>query len=561
MNPDETLLSEVCRLCIRAMDNALTTDEFDRFEMLLQSDKRARAYYFDIISTYVGLDTCQRAADTFSESERLNLLLEIAAEEEEAAPALDILKPDDAAPRELIQNVQRESVFQKPSKSSLIVLMTSAAAILFLIVFARFTPDRSSYEVATLTDSIQAQWSRQHGAVSRGGRLFARYGDYVLESGIVMIDLDNQTRITIEGPAQFRFLAQDQVALDYGKVYATVPPGAYGFQVSTPTAKIIDLGTEFGVYQAAKGNTEVHVIKGKVQFFSGQKGRFITGQMVNENQAFRFDFNRGQVHPIAVEQNAFIRQINSEGGIVRRGEDLSLADVVGGGDGFGTGQINKGINHAGRQAVLKQIAHQRVDRSQFVPVPSNPFVEGIFVPDGTTSIVASGEFVHDFESTNRAFYLGVLNGAWHENIRGTVPRHALRLRGTVYGTSERPGLYMHANQGITFDLEAIRRYTKMDIRRFTSICGVSESYGDHDHNTVGAKNQAGEPKASFYVLVDGRKKFAQRDMTYLDKAVEISIEIGPQDRFLTLVTTEGSDKSNDGDWTLFGEPVLMLEKN
>jgi hypothetical protein len=60
--------------------------------------------------------------------------------------------------------------------------------------------------------------------------------------------------------------------------------------------------------------------------------------------------------------------------------------------------------------------------------------------------------------------------------------------------------------------------------------------------------------------VDGQEKFIQKEMTYFDGPAVISVDIDPQDRFLTLATTESHDK-NDGDWTLFGEPVLMLQND
>jgi len=40
----------------------------------------------------------------------------------------------------------------------------------------------------------------------------------------------------------------------------------------------------------------------------------------------------------------------------------------------------------------------------------------------------------------------------------------------------------------------------------------------------------------------------------------VTVEIGSEDRFLTLVTTQGSDKTNNGDWTLFAEPFLELQE-
>jgi hypothetical protein len=44
-----------------------------------------------------------------------------------------------------------------------------------------------------------------------------------------------------------------------------------------------------------------------------------------------------------------------------------------------------------------------------------------------------------------------------------------------------------------------------------------------------------------------------------NSAGQIELSIAPQDRFLTLVATQGTDGTNNGDWTLFAEPVLQMK--
>ena len=44
-----------------------------------------------------------------------------------------------------------------------------------------------------------------------------------------------------------------------------VTPDSHGFTIATPTAQIVDLGTEFAVEVAQSGNVEVHVLEGKVE--------------------------------------------------------------------------------------------------------------------------------------------------------------------------------------------------------------------------------------------------------------------------------------------------------
>jgi len=52
----------------------------------------------------------------------------------------------------------------------------------------------------------------------------------------------------------------------------------------------------------------------------------------------------------------------------------------------------------------------------------------------------------------------------------------------------------------------------------------------------------------------------QENMTPGEPARSIAVDIGPEDQFLTLATTQGRDKTNNGDWTLFAEPFLELQE-
>jgi hypothetical protein len=74
------------------------------------------------------------------------------------------------------------------------------------------------------------------------------------------------------------------------------------------------------------------------------------------------------------------------------------------------------------------------------------------------------------------------------------------------------------------------------------------------------KNLPQSPQASFFVLLDGEAVFEKQDITPFDGPVPIDVKIPQEAKFLTLFVTEGSDKTYDGDWTLFAEPKLHLLK-
>ncbi len=129
----------------------------------------------------------------------------------------------------------------------------------------------------------------------------------------------------------------------------------------------------------------------------------------------------------------------------------------------------------------------------------------------------------------------------------------------IYGTSICPGIFMHANLGITFDLDAIRLdFAGADITRFAAEAGLSPS-------------ATREGNVDVWVLVDGHVRYCQKKITEKGKAYPVSIELGKSDRFLTLITTDGGDidylepakRATDSDWAIFARPELTLsyEKN
>jgi len=128
-----------------------------------------------------------------------------------------------------------------------------------------------------------------------------------------------------------------------------------------------------------------------------------------------------------------------------------------------------------------------------------------------------------------------------------LPHEMLTLDGQNYGTVTHPALLMHANLGITFDLDAIRSsLTGSRIKRFTSVCGIS----NHVQRTK-------TPDAIVYVLVDGQVRFYEKIKLPDNLMKNVRVELREDERFLTLVCMAGT--KNYGDWTLFGVPALELE--
>lgn len=126
------------------------------------------------------------------------------------------------------------------------------------------TPMRDS-RFATLTRVDNPVWERDDTIGSRLGdeaiRLFA---------GEVELTFDDGAVVKLKGPVEFQPRSSGQMLLTRGRLSATVPQPAIGFTVKTPTAEVVDLGTEFDVTVKETGASDVLVRKGEVEVGSSR---------------------------------------------------------------------------------------------------------------------------------------------------------------------------------------------------------------------------------------------------------------------------------------------------
>lgn len=114
-----------------------------------------------------------------------------------------------------------------------------------------------------------------------------------LKQGIVTLRLPQGVEVTLQGPADYELMDEDSTLLHSGLLAASVPPGAEGFRVETPTLEVIDLGTEFGIELDANGKATVSVFDGEVKVgLKDQK----TKKLLKEGEAIQWD-QKGAIEP------------------------------------------------------------------------------------------------------------------------------------------------------------------------------------------------------------------------------------------------------------------------
>ena len=401
--------------------------------------------------------------------------------------------------------------------------------------------------VAQIARSSDARWLDSELSTLPGTQF--RPSSISLTQGFVELACDGGTSVLLQAPVAVRLETGERLFLERGTLSVRIGEDSDGFIVRTPTGTVVDYGTEFGVLVGSRGETEAIVYEGKVGLRSGSDPvRAVTSMILTEGQAGVVE-EGGRLAAKAFEPGRVVRSMPETPGFGIPGMRMDLADIVAGGNGFGTGGPNAGIDPSTGLQVAP-VQQDRVGSGQYWPVSWNRLVDGVFVPSrGMAQMVSSeGHRFAECPTTNNIFYLDITNMIG----TGLEPQ---RLDGCDYGTRDRPGILMHANLGITFDLRAIRQSSPgARVARFRSGFGVSESGTDRPCN------------ADFWVLVDGQVRFSRLKVREKGLAGRVDMELTDQDRFLTLVTTDGGDKdtslpsgrATDSDWCVFAEPCIEL---
>ena len=146
--------------------------------------------------------------------------------------------------------------------------------------------------VAVLARAVGVEWAdgneRASGTVLEAGLLRLR-------SGAALVEFFSGARVVMEGPTEFQLVSSGEAFLRSGKINAHVPPQAVGFTVNSPTMKVVDHGTDFGVTVGSGAAPEVHVFTGKVEVASAS----LAPRALNGGEAARFDGTAVQSIPAA----------------------------------------------------------------------------------------------------------------------------------------------------------------------------------------------------------------------------------------------------------------------
>jgi len=244
------------------------------------------------------------------------------------------------------------------------------------------------------------------------------------------------------------------------------------------------------------------------------------------------DADPGETERIAAAKTSLTKALSKTRALIGKlaGEKLDLADMVGGGDGRGSGIKGRGIHlRTGNFVTEKHNYHRdiKTNRLQKLELPGSPedtlrLVKYVFVPDGRNPVpVDYQKEVVDLPATSGHTWDAIRNGPLNAQATTT-------LDGTDFTTKGHSILGLHANSGITFDLAKIRQSSGLGVMRLSGVMGF------------GAADRSKSSLADFMVYLNTELKLQRRKLRK-DETLTLDIAIPLNAKTLTLIATDGGD--------------------
>lgn len=385
-----------------------------------------------------------------------------------------------------------------------------------------------------------------------------------LLSGLAEIELTSGVRLILHERTSFTFSAADRGILHRGSVTGLADDGNY--TIITATAEVVDLGTEFGVSVDDDSNTEVVVFEGEVQVAGRGQSAPRNSVHLNEGNAALVD-SQGRLAMRVEKSNVrFVRSFPKQATNQTSQDSVSLVDILSGGDGS-SGRLSAALDpltgdtdrrHWTRRSGPGETkSDNKYHRSDY-----HPMIDGTFIipADGKDVILDSaGDIGPDFGENDGSSWGPI----W---ARRRTKDFMLQPKGDFWGTGTLPfildrladakdgAIGLHPNVGVTFDLHAADTRLRAKFDSFQAILtNLDNAAILHPQvlKTIPVRT------FDFWVFVDGELRASRKNFGRNVEGVPIEVALGPQDRFLTLVSTDGGN-SNSYDHVVLIDPVLKI---
>ena len=193
-----------------------------------------------------------------------------------------------------------------------VLIAGGLTAILVSVLVAIGIDTVRTLPLATVTDM-------RFPAVAEGARPLAigqrlGPGPVSIDGGAVELSLRNGVVLVLEGDADLELRGEMDAFLHQGCAVVRMPKGMHGFQLSTPTTRVLDLGTEFAVKAGAGLVTDVQVYEGAV--IAGANTADGGGpfpRRLEAGQAVRFlPHSAADAQPLPYVERRFVRRLTAD---------------------------------------------------------------------------------------------------------------------------------------------------------------------------------------------------------------------------------------------------------
>jgi len=553
MSISEEKFQELRLIIDKSVDGTSSEEELKKLDKLIVNEPKLRRYYCEYLYMNIGIerilardipqDHLQKSDFQYDKE----LWSQLAQYEKEAEILELEVRKEPEARQVIVEKLKIEKATRQVYRFWFYTALITTAALILILAYVFNNPKQVNPLVATLVDTVNARWANP--SLPSAAESDLRTGSRKLLKGFAKVKFDDGAVVIIEGPAEFVLESSKSIFLQSGKLVAHIDEYAIGFMVNTPGSSIIDLGTEFGVTVEADGSSNVHMFAGQASLIVGKAGDKKRTHILKAGLAKYVDINSGEVLDAEFRRGKYVRDLDSERKFASKGKEIDLkeidlADVVGGGDGFGTARDGFGLNPLTGEHLAIWLDMSESKEEQNMPEPfkaaQSKWIDGVFMPDGgdgPVQIAQNGLSFDGFGDTSGKMWVYLLNRKKSSHISADDNPNM----------AGKPCLIMHANLGITFDLERIRERFggQVDLKAFRSQSGFKIPRFDNN-------------KVDFWVLVDGQVRYQKLGAVATVELEDVEISLGPDDRYLTLATTESDDGVGD-DWAMFVSPTLILE--
>lgn len=269
MSQSHAIRVELESLCHSLLEGRLTDEQQRRLEELVRTHGEARQLYVEYINLHAALYRYNSANLTRTDAQTAV----VAPETSPGAPLSPPLTAADEAGTSFLGTLgdvlhQAASFLFKSNVFSILVAVGLPGLIFLVLTFDLISQPPPERPVATIGLMRDAEgYIADRG---RPGPLYSGIGLYQgqelsLSVGLLELTFANGARTLLEAPTTFAVRSGQGGFLRVGRLTATVPRSGHGFTIETPLARVVDLGTDFGVWVGRDGAAETHVFKGQVR--------------------------------------------------------------------------------------------------------------------------------------------------------------------------------------------------------------------------------------------------------------------------------------------------------